>query len=255
MSASGGAGRCCSCTASAATGAPSARSWGPWPPRELIAVDLPGFGRTPPLAGEVSVPALTDALTDFLAAQDLIGIDVVGSSLGARLALELAQRGVVGATVALDPGGFWQGWERSAFHASVAASIRLVRLLQPAMPAITGSAAGRTLLFAQFSARPWALPGGWLLEEMRSYAAARSFDPLLRSIAAGPPPRGAPAGGLRGPLVIGWGRRDRVTLPVQAPRALAAFPDARLHWFEHCGHFPHWDVPEEAVRVILDGTG
>jgi len=29
--------------------------------REVIAVDLPGFGRTPPLAGEVSIATLTDA--------------------------------------------------------------------------------------------------------------------------------------------------------------------------------------------------
>lgn len=29
----------------------------------------------------------------------------------------------------------------------------------------------------------------------------------------------------------------------------------RLHWFEHSGHFPHWDVPDEAARLILDRTG
>ena len=32
------------------------------------------------------------------------------------------------------------------------------------------------------------------------------------------------------------------------------FPDARLHWFERCGHFPHWDAPQETVRLILDNT-
>jgi len=27
-----------------------------------------------------------------------------------------------------------------------------------------------------------------------------------------------------------------------------------LHWFERCGHFPQWDAPEEAIRLILDRT-
>lgn len=34
--------------------------------REVIAIDLPGFGETPPLPGEVSSRTLADAVTDFL---------------------------------------------------------------------------------------------------------------------------------------------------------------------------------------------
>jgi len=33
---------------------------------------------------------------------------MVGSSLGARLVLEMARRGRAGSVIALDPGGFWQ---------------------------------------------------------------------------------------------------------------------------------------------------
>ena len=179
--------------------------------REVIAVDLPGFGAKPPLFGEVSIRTLSDALTEFLVANELPGIDAVGSSMGARLVLELARRGgVLGVVVSLDPGGFWQGWERHAFYASVYASVRLVRLLQPVMPAITGNAVGRTLLFAQFSARPWKLSSEVTLEEMRSFAASPSFDELLRQLAYGEAQQGAPPGSVKHPLVIGWRRRDRV---------------------------------------------
>jgi len=223
--------------------------------REVIAVDLPGFGDTPPLPGEVSIRTLSDAVTEFLAANNLTGIDVVGSSMGARLVLELACRGgVLGSVVSLDPGGFWRGWERNAFYASIYASIRLVRLLQPVMPAITGSAVGRTVLFPQFSAHPWKLSPKATLEEMRSFAASPSFDPLLRQLAYGETQRGAPQGTIEQPLVIGWGRQDRVCFPVQAARASKLFPDARLHWFEHCGHLPQWDVPRQTARLILDTT-
>ena len=223
--------------------------------REVIAVDLPGFGNTPPLAGPVTIGTLADAVTDFLREQNLLGIDAVGSSMGARLVLELARRGgVLGAVVSLNPGGFWQGWEIPVFYQSVAISTKLVRALQPVMPAVTGNAVTRTLLFAQFSAHPWQVPAHVALDEMRSFANAPSFDELLTDLAYGEVQQGAPKGTISSPLVIGWGRQDRVCLPSQSKLALEKFPDARLYWFEHCGHFPQWDQPAEAARLILAAT-
>ena len=238
----------------------NAKSWSTiWPAlaerRDVIAIDLPGFGDTPRLVGETSMRTLSDAVTSFIDAQGLRGIDVVGSSMGARLVLELARRGgVVGSVVSLDPGGFWRGWERHAFFSSIWLSIRAVRLLQPLMPAISRSKVARTMLLAQFSRRPWALDPAVVLEEMRAYAKATAFDELLNDLAYGEEQKGAPGGSMGAPLVIGWGRNDRVCFANQAQRALALFPDARLHWFERCGHFPHWDAPQETVRLILDST-
>lgn len=223
--------------------------------RDVIAVDLPGFGATPPLAGPVTIGTLADAVTSFLQQHNLLGIDAVGSSMGARLVLELARRGgVVGAVVSLDPGGFWQGWEIPVFYHTVALSTKLVRALQPVMPLLTGNAATRTVLLAQFSAHPWRIPAPVALDEMRSFAQAPSFDELLRTLAYGEVQKPAPQGSITAPLVIGWGRQDRVCWPSQARRALAKFPDARLYWFENCGHFPQWDQPAEATRLILAAT-
>ena len=238
-------------------------SWKSWNPilddlaseREVIALDLPGSGATPPLSGEVSIRTLADSVTAFLHTHDLVGVDAVGSSMGGRLVLELARRGdSLGAVVSLDPGGFWQGWERKFFYGSVYASIRLIRLLKPVMPQLTKNVVSRSLLFAQFSARPWKLSPQVTLDEMQTFAASPSFDEILRNLAYGEEQQGAPRGTIQNPLVIGWGRKDRVCLPRQAKRAIALFPDASLHWFEKCGHFPHWDVPAEATRLILDST-
>ncbi|MBW3638018.1 MAG: alpha/beta hydrolase [Armatimonadetes bacterium] len=224
--------------------------------REVIALDLPGFGDTPPLDGPVTIGSLCDAVTQWLEANDLVGIDAVGSSMGARMVLELARRGgVVSGVVSLDPGGFWTRRQVPIFFHSVNLSVKLVRALQPVMPAITSSAIGRSLLLAQFSAAPWKLAPEVVLDEMKTFAASPSFDELLRNLAFGEKQKGAPRRSIRAPLVIGWGRRDYVCFPSQARRALRLFPDARLHWFEHCGHFPQWDAPQETVRLILDSMG
>lgn len=223
--------------------------------RDVIAVDLPGHGETPPLSGATNVATLCDAVTEFVRTNDLTGVDVVGSSMGARMVLELARRGgVVGAVVSLDPGGFWRGWETEFFYHSINLSIKLIRAVQPIAPRLARSVIARSLLFAQFSARPWNLSPELALETLRSYAASPVFDELLYNLAYGERQKGAPRNSIVKPLVIGWGRRDRVCLASQARRALALFPDARLRWFDRCGHFPHWDRPAATVRLILDAT-
>ena len=223
--------------------------------REVIAVDLPGHGATLALTGEVSICTLADAVTEFLQKHNLLGIDAVGSSMGARLVLELARRGgVLGAVISLNPGGFWRNWEIPFFYYSVAASVRLVRLLQPIIPAFTNNSVGRTILLSQFSARPWQLPAALVHDEMRTFAASPSFDELLYNLAYGELQQGVPKGTIPAPLVIGWGYHDRVCLPQQAPRALALFPDARIYWFAHSGHFPQWDTPAETAHLVLAVT-
>ncbi len=239
-------------------------SWRSWTPvlallgaqREVVAIDLPGFGASVALDHQPSIDALADAVEDFLEKSGLRGVDAVGSSLGARVVLELARRGShVGAVVALDPGGFWQRWQAHVFFVSVWLSVRLLAILRPLLDRVLRSRAGRSLLLARLSSRPTALAPAIALEEMRGYARKPAMDSLLYQLAYREPQRGAPPGSIAAPLVIGWGRADRVCPPAQAARALALFPDARLHWFEHCGHFPHWDAPEATVKLILETTG
>ncbi|WP_448657765.1 alpha/beta fold hydrolase [Sphingomonas sp. CJ99] len=221
--------------------------------RDVIAIDLPGHGQTPSEADSGTFVGLTRGLEEWLVNEHLEGIDMVGSSMGARLVLEMARRGRAGAVVALDPGGFWQGWERMFFRTTITASIALVRAMQPALPTITRNVASRTALMLQLSARPWVLPPSLVLNELRSFAETSTFDSLVKDLASGPMQEG-PAN-TDAPVVIGWGRKDRLCLPRQASRATVAFPKAKLHWFEQSGHFPMWDQPNATVTVILNATG
>ena len=221
--------------------------------RELILVDLPGHGRSAPLAGRQTVEAHADALAGFVQSQGLTTADLVGSSVGGRLVLELARRGIGRHCVALDPGGFWHGWETRWLHWSLAASIRLVRLLRPFHAGLSRHAITRTLLLAQLSARPSVLPAQLVEKELQSLATTPVFDAMLRELANGPLQQGSATP--PGQVTIGWGRQDHLLPPRQAARAQVAFPSAQLHWFERCGHFPHWDQPAETARVILETVG
>lgn len=235
----------------------SRNSWTPILPalaqsREVIALDLPGHGRTPAEPDSVTFAGLVRSLEGWLGREGLVNVDMVGSSMGARMVLELARRGRSGAVVALDPGGFWRGWERTFFQATIGASIRLVRALKPSLPGLARNAASRSLLMAQLSANPWKLEPDLVANELRSFADTPTFDALVRDLATGPMQQGSAEAGSR--IVVGWGRKDRLCLPRQAKRALAAFPSAQLHWFANSGHFPMWDEPGETARVILDAT-
>jgi pimeloyl-ACP methyl ester carboxylesterase len=222
--------------------------------REVISLDLPGHGESPAEADSTTFAGIARSFDGWLTAEGLAGSDMVGSSMGGRIVLEMARRGRTGAVVALDPGGFWEAWERQYVYGSLIASATLLRSLGPALPLIAHSAAARTAILAQLSHRPWALPGDLVESELASIAATRIFDALLRDLAFGELQEGPAASG-SGPVTIGWGRHDRLLLPVQAERACAAFPGARLHWFDHSGHFPMLDEPDAAIALIRSAVG
>ena len=223
--------------------------------RAIITIDLPGHGASPAGPAGGTFVGLADEVEHFSRDQGLTGVDIAGSSLGARIALELARRGGVGTVIALDPGAFWAApWERVFFRTTLSASVGLLRAIRPMLPTLCSTAAGRTMLLAQLSARPWALDADLVADELAQFAATETIDDLIRDIAKGPAQEG-PAAKDSGAVIIGWGRSDRLCPPHQSERAMAAFPSARLHWFENCGHFPMWDQPEETIKLILEATG
>jgi pimeloyl-ACP methyl ester carboxylesterase len=222
--------------------------------RAVIALDLPGHGGARPEGDSDSFFGLARSLEAYLDAEGLTGVDMVGSSLGGQLVLEMARRGKAGATVALDPGGFWRGWERAALRSSLAASSWTVCGIKPALAFLAGSTVSRSAMLGLLSARPWSVDPRLVASELTAFADISTLDGLIYDLAFGPSQAGPAAQGA-GPITVGWGRHDRFCNPAQAARAIAAFPGARLHWFENSGHFPMWDEPAEAAALILRATG
>lgn len=219
----------------------------------VIAVDLPGHGASTLTPEASTFKGIADAIECFIHAKELVGVDCVGHSLGGRVALEMVRRGLVGSTVALAPGGFWSTGESRFLKVSLLASRRLVQLSRPTLPMLTRHAIGRAALLAQISARPSEVPAETALRELLSFAATPIFDALTRDLADGPLQTGTD--NTRGPVAIVWGRKDRLLLPRQANRAIAAFPEGQLHWIADAGHYLQWDASDETLRLIRLAIG
>lgn len=82
--------------------------------REVITVDLPGFGESPALPDGLSydLPTTTAVFGAFCEALELDRPHVAGNSLGGLLALELGREKLVRSVTALSPAGFWNEAER-----------------------------------------------------------------------------------------------------------------------------------------------
>ena len=189
-------------------------SWQSWttildrlaPHRTVIAIDLPGHGATAAEPDSGTFDGLVASVQRYIAEHGLEGIDVVGSSMGARIVLELARRGGVGNVVALDPGGFWRGWERSFFKTTLGLSGSLVRAIRPGLPALSRNPVTRTALLAQLSARPWALDPELVATELAGLSTTRTFDALVQDLSDGPEQTGLLLRPTAGSSSVGAGR-------------------------------------------------
>lgn len=226
------------------------------PHREVVVMDLPGFGAAEPLGGDVTVDAFADHLADLLAAEGLLDADLVGSSMGGEVVLELLRRRVgTGDVVALAPSGYWGPWGLAWFRTVAWSATALITLLRPVAHHIIGNVWGRRLLLRPLSPGPALLPE-ITADSTHTFGNTHAFLPTLRHLGSRRPPVRVPAGtaGTRR-VTIAWGRKDGLCLPGQALTALEAVPDAELHWFDRSGHLPPWDEPQATAELLLRVTG
>lgn len=223
---------------------------------EVIAVDLPGFGASPPFPSPVpgvqlSIASLADELEGFL---DDLGIDTAhigGNSLGGAAALELAKRGRARSATVFSPAGFYNDREWVFARTSLWLSVRVARLLSSNAELALASAVGRTAVLGQLMGRPWKVPVQSAVKDLRAFAAAPSFDAALE---AGNYERFRGGEAIDVPVTIAWGRRDFILIPRQGRRAVRAIPGARLMALRGCGHVPTYDDPRLVAEVLLAGS-
>lgn len=220
--------------------------------REVIAIDLPGFGASPQDETEPTIPAQARRVERFLAAAGVERPHVAGNSMGGAIALELARADSVRSATAVSPAGFYNERERAFCQASLRMSKLASRSLRPVAPAIVSTAVGRTALLSQLFARPWRLSARDALGHIDGFVDAPGFD---AAVAAFSGYRFEQPDELRGvPVTIAWGDRDWLLIPRQADRARRLLPWARHVTLHGLGHAPFSDDPEQCARVLLEGS-
>ncbi|NNH74385.1 alpha/beta hydrolase [Nocardia uniformis] len=217
---------------------------------EVIAVDLPGFGASPPLA-HTTVANLTDALADFLTEQGIERPHLAGNSMGGYIVLDLAARGLARSVTAFSPIGFWDTPGRIWCQQSLARAASLAGILRPVMPTVLGSAAGRTAFLYLVFGRPWAVDTEVAMDTAKGAIEAPGFTPALASFSNVRLPDPKPLTDL--PVTIAWGNRDiLLTYATQSRRARDFLPGARHETLRGSGHTPFYDDPAGCARLLLD---
>jgi pimeloyl-ACP methyl ester carboxylesterase len=232
--------------------------WRAWEPvieplarhHDVIALDLPGFGRSPAPAVNHGMPTAVAALGEFFAEHGLDRPHVAGNSLGGAIALELAAAGLARSATALSPAGF-------ATPAQVRRALAVLRGLRfgahtpaPVLRLFYRTAFGKRFSFGPLVTRPAVLTAERALADTLALRGGKGFAAVARHGAtyafAGDP--GAV------PVTIAWGSGDRILAPVQAMRARDVLPAARHVALDGCGHVPMSDDPGAVARVILETT-
>jgi len=138
-------------------------------------------------------------------------------------ARRLVAEGKAGATVALDPGGFWLGWERTALKSSLTTSLWTVRCIKSALPMLAERAVSRSLMLALLSARPWSLDPKLVASELAAFADVTTLDALIHDLAFGRSQIG-PASRGSGPVTIGGGATTNCAIPPRLREPWQPFP-------------------------------
>ena len=232
--------------------------WQVWEPvlaaleaeREVIAVDLPGFGGSAPLpAGTEPEPgALALAVAAFLDDLGVGAVHVAGNSLGGWIALELVRIGRARSACALSPAGFWNRWEMAYGKASLRMTRATAVRVGDRAERLYASPAVRRVAFAQIMAHPERLPAAAAAASTRNLAASPGWEATLDAICRR---RFSHGEALPATVTVAWGERDRLLLRRQAERARSEVPRARHVVLRGCGHVPTWDDPDLVARAIL----
>lgn len=224
------------------------------PERELILIDLPGHGESPPLVtGErPPVGVMLEAVLGLLADLGLDRPHMAGNSLGGLLALEAGVAGRAASVTALSPAGFFRGrrdvrYARAVFRTMQAAGARL----EPVGPALLRTTAGRGLVYGAVLSRPSRLTPEQAGDDMAAFlASADALGTVLAGVGqfSGTIPADVP-------VTIAWGARDRLLSRRQAVVARAVLPTAQFVLLPGRGHVPMTDAPELVAQVLLRGSG
>jgi pimeloyl-ACP methyl ester carboxylesterase len=217
------------------------------PQREVLVLDMPGFGEAPPLPAGVEATAANLAAAIGARLTTELGVErphVAGNSLGGWVALELGRSGLAASVTAISPAGMWRqpiGDPSRDVH-GYAGRFRPLVVAALQVPHL------RRAMLSTFAARPDLIPAAQGRELVLGWIDASSYQEANRAMRSHV---FDPAGYPSIPVTLAWGERDRLVGPPRPERRPAG---SRFIVLPEVGHTPTWDDPELVARTLLDGS-
>jgi pimeloyl-ACP methyl ester carboxylesterase len=226
--------------------------------RRVIAVDLPGFGNSPPTSDGISIPGFSRTLQRFCEHLGLDEVVLVGSSLGGWVCADLTLRDPdrVQALVLTDAAGIFP---TRAERFKAVSMMRGAELGAPLAPRFRQAVASRRRLRA------------WSLKYSIADPSRLAPDLVYMALPTQPDPGFSPAftacrrswsdawcdqlTEIDCPTMIVWGERDAL-LPLRHAREWARrIVGSELHVIPEAGHLPMIERPDLYNELLLGFLG
>jgi len=229
--------------------------------RPAVAPDLPGFGACAPLERAPLLPQwdafVADVITQ-LARQSGRSVVVAGNSLGGLLTLRMAQRPdlPIAAAIPIAPGGLARPpWLRLLRDDVVVR--RLLALPLPWPRHLIGKVMTQLYLQAGFH-RPTVVDpriSSAFADNLRDKQALRRLVAVGRALAREGSSLDLNLADIEYPMLVVWGRQDRLLSPAGADLLADVVPNTRVVVLEQCGHCPQVEHPRPVAQAIEDFLG
>jgi pyruvate dehydrogenase E2 component (dihydrolipoamide acetyltransferase) len=205
----------------------------------LVALDLPGHGRSTPDVGMADLAFMTGWLDEAFNVLDIDAAHVIGHSMGAKIALGFAvSHGArVNSLSLVSPAGLGGEFHHETLDAFLErhdAEALARHLLGPKGQSLGASLAAALSNAAADPARNEALKA--LLGNAKTYGLALS-------------PEGFDWSRVTCPLQILWGDHDRL---IPMPEAHRLPRSAPVHLIAGAGHLPHMEAPAAVIAHLKD---
>jgi pimeloyl-ACP methyl ester carboxylesterase len=218
---------------------------------QVLTVDLPGHGQSAPPDVRPTVGAFADLLESDLDGLGLDRVDLLGNSLGGRVALELARRHRARSVVAIAPSGMGLPPERIYQALAIGGARVALRRLRGLIRPLSEARAGRAFLLAGLRSRPGLASSVEARAVAGGLAGTTGFWRMLWWSVLVDLPTGM--SDIDCPVVLAQGTCDLLS-GGQTPRYLFLVPGSRFHPLLLAGHAPHSDTPEVIVRLVHQAT-
>jgi pimeloyl-ACP methyl ester carboxylesterase len=247
--------------------------------RRVIALDLPGFGRSDKPYRHYTVTFFARAVWALLAALDLDQVVLMGSSLGAfvcqRLAIArpaaVAQLVLIGGAMAIRPAGQPAPTPAPApastpAHTTRRSPVRLWLYLTPVVGELLYTGLRRSQDLAYASLRPYyhdltGLPAAdraflrervwarvWSSGQRRAFLSTQRWAGIELSLRM--PAWRERLQQLATPTLLIWGEHDAVVPRARGEAMAAALPNAELRIIAGSGHLPQQERPAALLDVL-----